>query len=104
MMGSFSGLLMLYLLGLVAEKCGSNFLIQMFGSYHILSTSKLVTFDLFPPCLGDLETSLLLGMLDKLLPELSADVGDHLEDLQRLMKHVDARDMKVGGTNTFHVA
>ena len=34
-------------------------------------------------------------MLDKLLPELSADVGDHLEDLQRLMKHVDARE--IGG-------
>lgn len=28
-------------------------------------------------------------MLDKLLPELSADAGDHLEDLQRLMKHVE---------------
>lgn len=45
-------------------------------------------------------------MLDKLLPELSADVGDHLEDLQRLMKHVDPRE--IGGRSqsptTFHVA
>lgn len=30
------------------------------------------------------------GMLDKLLPELSADVADHIEDLQLLMKHLDS--------------
>lgn len=35
-------------------------------------------------------------MLDKLLPELSADAGDHLEDLQRLMKHVETWHNAVG--------
>ena len=29
-------------------------------------------------------------MLDKLLPELSADAADHIEDLQLLMKHLDS--------------
>ncbi|CAJ1367783.1 unnamed protein product [Effrenium voratum] len=31
----------------------------------------------------------IYSMLDKLLPELSADAGNHREDLERLMKHVE---------------
>mmetsp|Transcript_58560 Transcript_58560/g.105497 ORF Transcript_58560/g.105497 Transcript_58560/m.105497 type:complete len:147 (+) Transcript_58560:2-442(+) len=31
----------------------------------------------------------IYGMLDKLLPELSSEAGDHLQDLERLMKHVE---------------